>query len=101
MGDAAIVLLAYWVVARKPGRRWILQPTRWQLAVFVAIGLGATLVIEKLALAGMWLGGWTYSMRMPLVPWIGVGLAPALQWILLRPLTVWFCKRQRAGARDR
>jgi hypothetical protein len=31
---------------------------------------------------------------MPIVPWIRVGLLPALQWLLLPPLVLWFVRRQ-------
>ena len=35
---------------------------------------------------------------MPVIPGIGVGLSPLLQWIILPLLLVWFVRRQLAGA---
>ena len=59
-----------------------------------APGVLATAIIERLALAGFWIDSWTYSAAMPIVPGIGVGLSPLLQWGVLPPLVVWFVKRQ-------
>lgn len=33
-------------------------------------------------------GNWTYSAIMPVLPWIDVGLAPLLQWVMV-PLASW------------
>lgn len=34
---------------------------------------------------------------MPVVPVIGIGALPLLQWVLLPPLILWFARRQLAG----
>ena len=52
----------------------------------------AGLVLEPLATGP--LGRWAYAEGMPVVPLLGVGLSPALQWILLPPLVAWFVRRQ-------
>ena len=94
-GDAFIMLVAYWSVAARAGsRRWILSPTSSQLLLFVAVGAMITVVIESLAIRGLWLGSWDYSPLMPVIPGIGVGLSPLLQWLLLPPLAAWFVRRQ-------
>jgi hypothetical protein len=95
LGDAAIMLLGYVAVALASGDRWWgLAPTGRRLAVFMAIGLTITIVIERLATAGLWFQNWTYSEAMPVVPGTGLGVAPLLQWVLLPLLTVWFVGRQ-------
>lgn len=33
-------------------------------------------------------GNWAYSAWMPVLPWINVGLAPLLQWVVV-PLAAW------------
>lgn len=98
-GDMVIMLLAYGavaVVAR--ARRWIVAASGWQLALFVAIGLLITAVIEWLATRGHWVQGWNYLPAMPLLPGTGIGVAPLLQWVLLPLLTVWFVRRQLGPA---
>jgi hypothetical protein len=94
LGDAVIMLVAYWTVSVRSGRYWLLRPSASQLCVFLAVGLAITVVIEKLAVSRLWMDGWSYSDLMPLVPFLDVGLTPVLQWIVLPPLAVWFCKRQ-------
>src|SRR3546814_11852536 len=57
VGDAAITLIAFWAVAaRAHTRSWMLRPTRSQLLGFVGVGLGITVVIERLATGplGLW-----------------------------------------------
>lgn len=99
LGDAIIMLTGYWIVAISFRRRqWISHPRVRELLVFVGIGLGATIIIERMALAGTWPGGWSYSERMYVIPMVEVGLAPILQWLLLPPLTLWFARRQISAA---
>lgn len=106
VGDAVIMLLAYGVVAVVArSRRWIAAPNGWQLALFVVIGVSITAAIEWLATRGYWISSWNYLPTMPLVPSIGIGLVPLLQWAVLPLLTVWFVRRQlphraQAGAQD-
>jgi hypothetical protein len=95
LGDAAIMLAAYWAVAAVRGNRsWIAKPEAAGVLLFATVGVLATVIIERLALAGVWIDSWTYSTAMPVVPVIGVGLSPLLQWVVLPPLVVWFVKRQ-------
>lgn len=101
VGDALIMLAAYAavaVVARS--RRWIRAPSRPQLLLFVAVGLSITVVIERLALQGVWIDAWSYAPAMPIVPGIGIGLSPVLQWIVL-PLAVAWLVRRQIGCEDR
>jgi hypothetical protein len=98
LGDAVIMLVAYWfvaVIARS--RHWIAVPTAAHLMLFVAVGVTITVVIEQLALRGLWFKSWSYSPLMPVIPGIGVGLSPLLQWLVLPPLTAWFVRRQLAA----
>ena len=43
----------------------------------------------------MGLSSWTYSSLMPIIPGLGVGLVPVLQWIVLPPLVAALVARQR------
>ncbi len=102
LGDIVIMLIAYWSVAAiARSRYWITAPTAAHLMMFVAVGVTITVLIEQLALRGLWFGGWDYSSLMPVIPGIGVGLSPLLQWIVLPPLAVWFVRRQLAAVSHR
>ena len=96
VGDAMIMLFAYWSVAVAASDRWWFRiPSRVQMLGFIAAGVVITVAIEHIATQSMdpaW--GWRYADTMPTVPVVGVGLTPLLQWILLPPLAIWFVRRQ-------
>lgn len=99
LGDAVIMLIAYWAVSLAArSRSWVLAPSTARIVMFAATGVLITIAIERLAVAGIWLGGWRYSSLMPVVPGIKVGLSPLLQWVVLPPLVVWFSRRQILGS---
>lgn len=99
LGDAAIMLIAYWSVSLATGsRNWLLAPNTRRILMFAGTGVVITIAIERLALAGAWFGGWQYSSLMPVVPGVEVGLSPLLQWIVLPPLVVWFSRRHIRGS---
>lgn len=96
LGDSLIMLVSYWVVVVVARTRWwILRPSFLQVISFATAGIVAVIVIEHFALQSshpVW--SWRYAPSMPIVPLIGTGLAPLLQWLVLPPLAVWFVKRQ-------
>lgn len=93
LGDAVIAIVSFWsVAAASRTRRWILQPTLRTVALFAAIGVGITVVLEWLA-TGV-LARWAYADDMPVIPGLETGLLPVLQWVALPPLVVWFVRRQ-------
>lgn len=95
LGDAVIMLLAYWAAAIPlRDRHWLRRPTATQFLLFVGAGIAITVAIERLALAGFWIGSWSYSERMVVIPVLEVGLSPVLQWLVLPPLVIWFARRQ-------
>jgi len=90
-GDVLIALAALSVslivVGSKnwPGERY------WQVTlVTVALGLGYTVYSEWLNVAVR--GNWAYAPAMPVVPLVGTGLSPLLQWVIVPALAL-------AGAR--
>lgn len=94
-GDAAIAVVAYWLVALAVrNRAWVVSPTASTVSGFAACGVVITAAIERLALGGFWLQGWSYSPLMPVVPGIGVGLSPLTKWLALPPLVIWLLRRQ-------
>lgn len=53
----------------------------WRVAsATISVGLGATILIERLSTAQ---GIWTYSEAMPVLPILAVGLAPVAQWVVI------------------
>ena len=40
---------------------------------------------------------WAYTEWMPVLPWIGTGLAPLLQWLMLPPLALTWAGRPLRG----
>lgn len=92
-GDAGIALAAFWITAFfARTRSWIRQPNQSDIAIFIGVGLVATIIFESLA-TGV-LERWTYSDAMPRLPILGTGLLPIIQWLLIPPLVVWFVRRQ-------
>ena len=84
LGDLLILAVTYSGVAllvRDPG--WIGRPRAGRLAAWIVLGLAATVVLERNALAS---GRWQYSASMPVVA--GVGLVPLAQWIIIPLLIV-------------
>jgi hypothetical protein len=94
IGDAFIMLIAFWGVAfSAQSRRWMSAPTRPRVLVFLALGLAVTLSIEHIATHAPW--GWRYSPLMPVEPLLGIALEPALMWVIVPLLLLWFVKRQQ------
>ena len=95
IGDAAITLLAFWVVAVVARtREWVLRPFPMHVVIFAVAGMAVTVVGEWVATEQLhW---WAYADRMPTLPLLGTGLLPLLQWVILPPLVTWFVRRQLA-----
>ncbi|MBL4599868.1 MAG: hypothetical protein JKX93_12945 [Rhizobiaceae bacterium] len=92
-GDVGFALVAYFItslVARS--RDWVFAPSVGQLLLFLGVGIALTVGFEyyytNISLR------WTYSELMPLVPPLGTGLSPLLQWIFIPLLVLWFIRRQ-------
>jgi hypothetical protein len=96
VGDVGIALVAFWATALVAGsRQWLLRPSAYDLTVFILAGLIATVALEyyhtNISLR------WSYSELMPLVPPLGTGLSPLLQWIVVPTLVVWLAFRHLRG----
>ena len=77
IGDAAIALVSFWVVALVArSRTWVLQPSAGQVALFATVGVVITVSAKRVATD--MLGWWTYAERMPTLPLLGTGLLPLL-----------------------
>lgn len=77
------------------GRFWFVHPTFRQTGLYVAIGLLITLLLEHLATRSTQeASSWRYSDLMPIVPALGIGLAPLLQWLIIPTMVARFARRQ-------
>ncbi|MGQ9424318.1 hypothetical protein ACXYTJ_00030 [Gilvimarinus sp. F26214L] len=81
-GDANIALAAYTLAALAARNwRWPAAASRLALAVYLFVGIAITIVFEHLA-TKTW-GRWQYSDMMPVLPVLGTGVLPLVQWILV------------------
>lgn len=93
LGDVGFTLTAFWLAsAAARSRTWF---TAWRplpALIYMATGLLLTAGFEyyytEVSLR------WTYSDLMPLVPPLGTGLSPVMQWLLIPPVALWLTHRQ-------
>ncbi len=58
------------------------QPFGWRMAgAVIALSVGYTIVSERLNVS-VW-RSWSYGLAMPTLPWLGTGLSPFLQWVVV------------------
>ena len=96
-GDTVIAITALSVALILVGHQnWPVQSYRPVLFITVALGVGYTIFSEWLNVTVR--GNWTYAPDMPLVPIVGTGLAPLLQWLLV-PLAALSSARRFAEIR--
>jgi len=86
---AAALLLSLGMFARSRGANAGVAAV-W--AASLALGLSYTIFSEWLNTGVR--ASWTYSDFMPLVPVIGTGLAPLLQWVVVPTLAMWIALGQ-------
>lgn len=82
LGDLLIgtsSLLGALLIAGHP--RWPEQ--RFWVTAFWTIAAGLAYTIYSEILNTQIRGGWAYRDIMPILPWIGVGLSPVAQWIVI------------------
>ncbi len=88
IGDAMIaglsLLLGLALFARN---EWPATGVTRVYAASLAFGVGYTIYSEWLNTSVR--GSWTYSDLMPIVPVIGTGLTPLLQWLVVPTLALW------------
>lgn len=85
LGDGILVWLIFmigWITFRC--FEWYAHPGGRALAVMLVAGLLIGIGIEWVAINR--LGRWAYTMDMPLLPGLNVGLVPVLQMLLLPPV---------------
>lgn len=91
-GDVVIALAAY-ATAAGCARTWHWRASRGHVAMYLAVGVAITVVLEGLNVY-VW-HRWAYAAAMPLV--LGIGVSPLLQWAIAPPLALWLMQRHVAG----
>ena len=71
---------------------------RWPEVGFARVTALATITGVAYTVFSEWLnigirGSWAYTAAMPVVPYIGIGLTPLLQWIVVPSAAFWFARR--------
>lgn len=95
-GDIIIAILAFLLAsALVRSRRWMLEKNFVAIGAFLFTGILITLGFELLATGT--LNRWEYADTMPIIPLLGVGVSPVVQWVLIPMLVIWFSRRQLRG----
>jgi len=92
MGDVMVALLLLGAAIL------VLRAWRWPSARFLPVVCAVTLIGIAYILFSEWLnvewrGTWAYAAAMPRIPWLGTGVTPLLQWLLLPPLCLLVARR--------
>ncbi len=80
-GDLMIATIALIVAGMLAGRGWPLRNYNRVAVLSVVFGLVYTVFSEWLNISIR--GSWAYTAAMPVIPILGTGLSPVLQWIVV------------------
>lgn len=100
LGDimiATIGLIAVLAVAGSP--TWPRERAGVVIVGVVIAGVGYTVYSEYLNTVIR--RSWTYTEWMPVVPWLGTGLSPLAQWLIIPTITLLWAGRTSRPAIDR
>ena len=86
-GGDVVITTATLAVATALARAFRWPPFGWRM-VFTAITLGAAYTILSEWLNVAIRRSWSYTAAMPVVPFLGTGLAPLLQWLIVPSLAL-------------
>lgn len=96
LGDVGFALTAFWAAsAVGASRQWIQKRRRLPFVVFIAVGIALTIAFEYYNTEVS--HRWSYSELMPLVPPLGTGLGPLVQWVVIPPFVLWLTRRHLQG----
>lgn len=91
-GDLVIAVSALFLALSIAGHRdWPSMSFPRVAMLTVAFGVGYTIYSEWLNVSVR--ASWAYSDLMPVVPGLGVGLSPLMQWILIPSVALWTARR--------
>jgi len=83
------------LIATRAGSPETWRPVR-VAAVTVMLAVCYTAFSEWLNV--VWRESWAYAPAMPTLPWLGTGVAPLLQWLVVPNAALWYALRKSAPA---
>jgi hypothetical protein len=95
VGDLMIGTLTLLVAVILAGRGWPLRNYHRVAVLAILFGLTYTVFSEWLNISVR--GSWAYAATMPVVPVLGTGLSPILQWIILPLASLTWARRETIG----
>jgi len=88
LGDILIAAACFGIAIFILGRDSVLR-NAWRLApIAIPLGVGYTIFSEWLNVSVR--GNWEYAPNMPVLPGLGTGLFPLMQWFLVPAIGFWF-----------
>lgn len=92
IGDLLIgsVTMLFGIIAA--GRQWPFANGGRAVLVTLTSGVAYTMFSEWLNVVVR--GAWAYSPAMPVLPVLGTGLSPFLQWVVVPGVALWFAYRR-------
>ena len=91
LGDMLILLSIYIIVSSlNRNRHWFLSNPIPNTVLFTVLGLGYTIYSEIINTQN---GAWAYTESMPVIPVIGIGGAPFMQWVIIPPIIIGLMRR--------
>jgi len=71
---------------------WIEKKYHWpEISIFTAIAVTYTMIAEIIYVQIK--SAWAYKEIMPIIPYLGVGLTPFIQWMLVAPVALYIMHR--------
>lgn len=96
-GDVLIATAAIVAGLLVAGDDWPDRLDAYRRVALAAIAIGVTYTVFSEWLNIVIRRSWAYSELMPVIPLVGLGLSPALQWIVIPLAGFWFARRGVGG----
>jgi hypothetical protein len=95
LADTLLLGLLYFLMAcAAEDWIWFARMSRWRVLLLAVLGLLVATVVELRALVAH---AWSYRAGMPRLPFLGVGLLPALQMVLIPLGLAWMSRAWALG----
>jgi|ERR1051326_3356779 hypothetical protein len=89
IGDVAIASVALLLsLALLGAPEW--PETRMGSAITGLVAIGVSYTIYSEYMNAIVQRSWSYTAMMPTLPWLGTGLSPLAQWLLIPPAALWW-----------
>ena len=96
-GDVLIATASIVAGLLVTGYGWPDRLDAYRRVALAAIAIGVTYTVFSEWLNIVVRRSWAYSELMPVIPLVGLGLSPALEWIVIPLAGFWFARRGVGG----